>query len=263
MVFFNGYYDNAKKRIEGKIKGCLRMTLTGQVFPLMAGISTKGQTAALFTQAKKYLQDKNFSGFRLNTDFKDEQLNLGRAFSFIYGDKENGAFFNHMSVMFSYSLYAQGFAKEGFEVLNSIYKMSVDTTKSKIYPCLPEYFNRQAQGMYSYLTGSASWFVFTLLTQCFGIRGEYGDLIIAPKLVKEQFLRQDTLSITATFLDKTIEIRFTNPKRKDYLEYKISRVIFNKKIINQNANLSVFKINRSDFRALANQKLNIIEIILE
>ncbi|RKY29661.1 MAG: cellobiose phosphorylase, partial [Candidatus Omnitrophota bacterium] len=31
--FFNGYYNNDKKRVEGKIKGNLRMTLTGQVFP--------------------------------------------------------------------------------------------------------------------------------------------------------------------------------------------------------------------------------------
>ena len=38
---------------------------------------------------------------------------MGRAFGFSYGDKENGAFFNHMIVMLAFSLYKEGFVKEG------------------------------------------------------------------------------------------------------------------------------------------------------
>ncbi|MFH1441261.1 MAG: cellobiose phosphorylase, partial [Candidatus Omnitrophota bacterium] len=231
--FFNGYYDNDKQKVEGLINNTLRMTLTGQVFPVMSGIAKPEQINTLFQNAKKYLQDKSIGGFRLNTDFKQEMLSLGRAFSFVYGEKENGSFFNHMSIMFAYALYKQGFVQEGFEVINSIFKMAANTEKSKIYPCLPEYFNGQGRGMYSYLTGSASWYILTIVTQMFGVRGNYGDLIIEPKLTVAQFkksplppffkggsrgdfLTKNTISLTTNFASRKIEVQFINPMKKDF-----------------------------------------------
>ncbi len=272
--FFNGYYNNDKQRVEGNINGLMRMTLTGQTFPIMSGIATTEQIKELVNNVRKYLKDKKLGGFHLNTDFKEEQLNLGRAFSFVYGDKENGAFFNHMAVMFAYALYKQGFVNEGYEVISSIYKMASDTQKSKIYPCLPEYFNAEGRGMYSYLTGSASWFILTLLTQVFGIRGEYGELIIEPKLTAEQFSRKrgiphsagktkNTISITTYFADKLIEVKFVNPGKKNFGNYLISKVSFNGKILAENLKTPRFLIPRSKFLALSNNSTNIIEVTLE
>ena len=272
--FFNGHYNNAKERVEGNINGLIRMTLTGQTFPVMSGIATAEQVKELIDNVGKYLKDRNLGGLHLNTDFKKEQLNLGRAFSFVYGDKENGAFFNHMVVMFAYALYKQGFAKEGYAAIKSIYKMALDTQKSKVYPCLPEYFNAEGRGMYSYLTGSASWFMLTLLTRVFGIRGEYGDLIIEPKLSAEQFSRKsgipqnagktrNAISITANFADKPIEVKFVNPGRKGFGNYSISRVSFNGKIIAENLTEPRFLISRSKFLSLSNNNINIIEVVLD
>ena len=161
--FFNGYYDNRGQRVEGTKLGTMRMCLASQVFAIMSGVAEDWQIKKILESINKYLRDKKLGGYHLNTDFKSEQHNLGRAFSFVYGDKENGAYFNHMSVMLAYALLARGFTKEGEEVLRSIYRMAMDTKKSKIYPCLPEYFNLKGRGMYSYLTGSASWFMFCLL----------------------------------------------------------------------------------------------------
>jgi len=260
--FFNGYYNNDKERVEGKIQGRIQMTLTGQVFPIMSEIATLEQIKILWKNVKKYLQDKKLKGFHLNTDFKKEQLNLGRAFSFVYGDKENGAFFNHMAVMFAYALYKRGFVKEGFEVLNSIYQMAINTSVSKIYPNLPEYFNAQGQGMYCYLTGSASWFIFTYLTEVCGIKGEYGNLVIEPKLTKEQFKDKDTVSITTNFAKRPIKIRFINQKKKDFGRYILRRIIFNGRIIAENLPCR-FSLSRQLFLSLANKKQNLIEIILD
>ncbi|MDD5553691.1 MAG: cellobiose phosphorylase, partial [Candidatus Omnitrophica bacterium] len=232
--FFNGYYNNDKERVEGRVRGVVRMTLTGQVFPVMSAIAGDAQIKQLFASCRKYLKDKKLKGFHLNTDFKDEQLNLGRAFSFIYGDKENGAFFNHMIVMFAYALYKQGFAGEGYEVLDSIYRMALNTKNSKIYPCLPEYFNAEGRGMYSYLTGSASWFMLTLVTQVFGVRGEYGDFLIEPKLSGDQFRNDDTLSISANFAGKDIQVKFINPLKKDFAVYSIKNAVLNGKQIAKN-----------------------------
>ncbi len=259
--FFNGYYNNDKQRVEGYIKGVTRMTLTGQTFPLMSGIASEKQANSLINNTRKYLKDKKLSGLRLNTDFKEEQLNLGRAFSFVYGDKENGAFFNHMCVMFAYALYKQGFAREGYEVVNSIYAMAVNTPLSKIYPCLPEYFNSEGEGMYSYLTGSASWFIFTLLTQAFGIKGVYGDLVIEPKLTRAQFKNKKTLSIKTSFAQKAIEVRFTNPGAEDYGDYSIQRVRFNAKDISGTIEGARFFMKRGLFLSLAKEN-NLIEVTL-
>ncbi|MFH0791317.1 MAG: cellobiose phosphorylase [Candidatus Omnitrophota bacterium] len=261
--FFNGYYNNDKQKVEGKIKGVVRMTLTGQVFPIMSGIATDEQINTIFKNARTYLKDKQLGGFHLNTDFKAEQLNLGRAFSFIYGDKENGAFFNHMAVMFAYALYNRGFVPQGYEVLDSIYRMAVNTEKSRIFPCLPEYFDGQGRGMYSYLTGSASWFIFTVLTQVFGVRAEYGDLNIEPKLTSSQFRYAPSVSITTTFAGKPIEVKFINPQKKDFGGYLIQSVKFNTQIIARDIKQRSFLIKREDFFSLSNGQSNKIEVILD
>ncbi|MBN2831042.1 MAG: cellobiose phosphorylase [Candidatus Omnitrophica bacterium] len=157
--FFNGYYDNQKRRVEGKVNGKIRMMLASQVFAIMSGVTTDAQIKKIIASVEKYLFDKKLGGYRLNTDFGREEHNLGRAFSFIYGDKENGAIFSHMVVMYAYALFIRGFRKEAQAALESLYRLSVNSPKSKIYPCLTEYFNAEGRGMYSYLTGSASWFV--------------------------------------------------------------------------------------------------------
>src|SRR5262249_53545284 len=133
-AWFNGYYDNNGERVEGDTAKGVRMTLTGQVFPILSNVASNEQMTQAFAAAKRYLFDKKLGGFRLNTDFKEIQPQLGRAFSFAYGEKENGAFFSHMNVMFSYALYSRGFVEEAHEVLSSIYKMAMNSDVAKIYP---------------------------------------------------------------------------------------------------------------------------------
>lgn len=156
--FFNGYYDNKGRRVEGKG----RMLLQSQVFAIMSGCATDSQIRKTWISIKKYLKDPELGGFRLGTDFRTIYMDLGRAFGFTYGDKENGAFFNHMNVMLANALYKRGFIKEGREVFDSIYKMATDD-RARIYPMIPEYFNNEGRGLYFYLTGSASWYIYTLM----------------------------------------------------------------------------------------------------
>jgi cellobiose phosphorylase len=261
--FFNGYYNNDKERLEGR-RGKIRMTLTSQVFPIMSGVATVKQARAAFSSTVKFLRDRALGGWRLNTDFKTEQLNMGRAFSFIYGDKENGAFFNHMAMMFGYALYKRGFVKEGFGVLDSIYRMAVNSAKSKIYPCLPEYFNNEGRGMYSYLTGSASWFILTVLTQAFGVRGEYGDLVIEPKLTAAQFKESGVISIKTVFLKRSLQIRFLNPCQKEFGQYRISQARINDRPIRQGIAEGRLLIPRRKILALTRtSQNNIIEVTLD
>jgi cellobiose phosphorylase len=259
--FFNGYYDNAGKRVEGKKGRLVRMSLTSQVFPITSGIADNAQITKILRSVKKYLQDKKFKGIHLNTDFKEEQHNLGRAFSFVYGDKENGAFFNHMIIMYAFALYRRGFVSKGWEALFSIYQMALDTQRSKIYPCLPEYFDGEGRGMYSYLTGSASWFVLTLMTQVFGVRGKDGDLLIEPKLCAAQFKATQVLRINRTFCDRSLEIRFFNPKKLDYTKYKIVKATLNSRLLPIKVSPRMM-IRRNMLLKLTPNKINKLHIYL-
>jgi cellobiose phosphorylase len=208
----------------------VRMTLTGQVFSIMSGMASEGEIQEITASVDKFLKDRELGGYRLNTDFGvPHYLDLGRAFGFAFGNKENGAFFSHMNVMYAAALYQRGFAKQGFEVLRSIYRMAEDGSRSKIYPGIPEYFDSQGRGMYHYLTGSASWLVLTLLNHAFGVRASRGDLVLAPQLVKEEFGQKGIASVACQFAGKRLTVEYHNPRRLDAGQYTIKEVLTNGK----------------------------------
>lgn len=224
--WFNGYYDNNGQRLEGDHPNGVRMTLTGQVFTLMGGIATESQAQEIIQSVDRYLFDERV-GYRLNTDFKEVLLDMGRCFGFAYGHKENGAMFSHMAVMYAYALYKRGFARQAYRVLDHIYRQSTSFAVSRMYPGIPEYFNPRGRGVYPYLTGSASWYLLTMLTQAFGVHGKRGHLRLAPKLVSEQFDKEGRASIRTWFADRQIEVGYNNPERLDYGYYKVAQVSLN------------------------------------
>lgn len=263
LTYFNGYYDDHAKRVEGSINNTLRMTLTGQVFPLMFGIGDSKTIHDVWESAKKILWDKNLNGLRLNSDFKEVKLDLGRAFGFAFGHKENGSFFSHMNVMFGNALYKRDHAKEGYTILNSIYGMWSRLNQSKIYPGIPEYFNNKGRGYYHYLTGSASWYILTILTEVFGIKGKYGDLLLAPKLLKKQFNKDYEALCYTSFANKKLLIVFKNKKNLEFNQYRIEKVILNNKeiTIEQNRDNEAI-LKRNDLIMNADRIMNKIEVIL-
>ena len=205
--FFNGYYDNNGRRVESSTEE-IRMMLTGQVFAVMSGTASEAQIVELVQAADKYLYDEKRGGYSLNTDFHEVKEDLGRMFGFAYGHKENGAVFSHMAVMFGNALYQRGFAKAGFKALDTLYRQAANVEVSKIYPGVPEYFNDRGRGMYHYLTGAASWYLMTVLTEMYGIKGRYGDLCFEPKLLKSQFDAEGQASASLTFAGRKLLVKY-------------------------------------------------------
>ena len=132
-----------------------------------------------------------------------------------------------MEVMFANALYRRGMAAEGREAFSALYRMAVDTDRSRIYPGLPEYFNGEGRGLYHYLTGSASWYVLTLLTVVFGVRGRWGDLLLDPRLMPEDFSKTGEASVETSFAGRRLRIVYHNPKRLPYGEYHVEAVLLN------------------------------------
>lgn len=218
---FNGYYDDLGRRVEGRHPAGMRMTLTGQVFPVMAGIATDDQVDAVIRSVNRWLQDPKTGGVRLNTDFREPQPHLGRAFFFAYGEKENGAVFSHMAIMYAYALYLRRRATEGRQVWSTLYRMATDQPAAQILPGLPEYFNRAGRGLYCYLTGSASWLISLLLTRVYGLRGERGNLVIDPQLTQEDFGDRRRTSVEAVFAGRRLRVAIANPQRLSPHRYAV------------------------------------------
>ncbi len=235
--FFNGYYDNHGRRVErnmepqaaassggktdegqdasgmgGTTPGGIRMMLTSQVFAVESGVATPEQTGEIIRSADALLYRENAGGYCLNTDFGEVKDDLGRMFGFAYGHKENGAVFSHMAVMYGNALYRRGFAQAGYKALISLYRQAADFEKSKIYPGIPEYFNDRGRGMYHYLTGAASWYLMTVLTEMFGIRGHFGDLVFAPKLMEEQFDADGRASAEFVFAGRKLCVTYVKSR---------------------------------------------------
>ncbi len=222
--WFNSYYDNNKARVEGYFENGVRMLLTGQVFAIMSETATKEQVEKICRSADRYLYQKEIGGYRLNTDFGELKFDLGRMFGFAYGEKENGAVFSHMTVMYANALYQRGFVKEGYKALQTLADAAMNFETSRIYPGIPEYFNGSGRGMYHYLTGAASWYMLTVVTQVFGVRGALGDMVLCPKLCAEQFDAQGNAKICFHFAQKEFEVVYKNPQKLSYGEYAVKKV---------------------------------------
>ncbi len=223
--WFNSYYDNDGKRVEGYFQNGVRMMLTGQVFAIMSNTAEDAQVEKICKSADRYLYHKDIGGYRLNTDFHEQNFRLGRMFSFAYGEKENGAVFSHMTVMYANALYQRGFVREGYKALQTLADTALHFETSRIYPGIPEYFNGEGRGLYHYLTGAASWYMLTFVTEVFGVRGEIGDLAICPKLLSEQFDSEGNAEICLRFADKDFRIAFHNPEKLTYGEYVVGKAV--------------------------------------
>ena len=224
--WFNGYYDNLGRRVEGNHDGRVYMTLTGQVFPLMCGIATEDQADSIIRSVRTWLWDQTVGGPRLNTDFNEIRMDLGRCFGFAYGHKENGAMFTHMAVMYAYALYHRGYVQEGYAVLNGIYQHVQNFSVARMLPGLPEYVEPSGRGVYPYLTGSASWYLFTLLTQSFGVKGRMGDLLLDPKLTLAQFDETGKALVSTEFAGKRLKIVYHNEQNLEHGAYQIIKCKF-------------------------------------
>jgi len=227
--WFNSYYDDHANRVERYTEedADVRMMLTGQVFAVMSGTAEDSEVGKIAKAADHYLYRKEIGGYRLNTDFRELKMDMGRMFGFSYGEKENGAVFSHMAVMYGNALYTRGFAKEGYKVLKSLSDTSLNFEVSRMYPGIPEYFNIDGRGMYPYLTGAASWYLMTMILEVYGVRGKNGDLWFNPRLLAEQFDEKQEAAIELFFAGKPLRVVYRNPKGLEYGSYRVGSISVN------------------------------------
>lgn len=225
--FFNGHYDNKGIAIDGLKGDRIMMDLTTQVMMVMQGVATADQIAGIIKASDYYLKDGR--GYRICTPFTNIDMNIGRITGFVYGHKEHGSKWMQQNVMMAYGLYLRGFKEKASEIIQDTYELSTDSATSKIFPGLPSYFGPGDKGSYAYLTGSSTWFILSLTTQIFGVRGEMGNLCLEPKIPHNFFDDQGEASIAFTFRGIRIKLiyHFQKPAKSD--NYKLNGILINGK----------------------------------
>ena len=252
---YNSYYDNSSKPTDGFYNDRMHMMLTGQVFPIM-NYSATDEQILITASADHYLYRPEIGGYRLNTDFKEIKTDLGRMFGFAYGEKENGAVFSHMTVMYANALYRRGFAKEGWKALKTLSDTALKFETSRIYPGIPEYFRADGRGVYHYLTGAASWYMLTMVTEAFGVHGKQVTLSFIQKVLQNNSTKMDVQVSQLNLL--IIQIHYDNPNQKDFGKYIIKKATCDSQEIDITDDAFAF-ITKAD---LANLSDEVHEIVI-
>lgn len=260
--FFNGHYDNLENKIGGEKEDGIMMDLTSQVIPIICNIANKEMSAEVYKSIKKILKDKNSPGIRLTSEFKNVDLNVGRITGFVYGHKEHGSKWVQQNIMLAYGLYKQDLVEQGNEIMQEVYEISNKTQTAKIFPGIPSYFDNQNKGAYAYLTGSSSWFLLTLITEIFGVKGKYGALCIEPKLSKSYFNEEGISELSTIFSGRNIKVVFINKNFLDYGSYEINGVSINGVKLTLSESKPLNSIVLDNFKELLNQTINLINITL-
>jgi len=206
--YFNAYYNELGSRVDGDTadRGT-QMNLAAQAMTLLAGLPEENQIGPMIRAVRKNLGGHATGLPRLCTDTRGVYMELGRNFGYGYGNKENGAPFSHMNVMYAAGLFNCGRAREGWEVLKNLYESSVESARSRMLPGIPEYFEPDGRGAYCYLTGSAAWYILTVVTRLAGVRGIMGDLCIAPRIAAAG-LSPDGWNLEILFAGRRLKIVF-------------------------------------------------------
>ena len=102
------YIDN-----DGKFLDHDSLALTGQAMALLSQTVSKNKLTALQSKRKKHYSTSQSAGINSIRNYNEVKLNMGRAFGFAYGHKENGAVFSHMAIMYGYGLYQYGTSSKG------------------------------------------------------------------------------------------------------------------------------------------------------
>jgi cellobiose phosphorylase len=226
---YQSYYDHQGNLLDDSNT----VMLTGQAMALLNKIATQDQAIKLAKKTKQKLYQKHLGGYQLNSLYQKEKQPLGRAFYFAYGHKENGAVFSHMVMMYAYGLYQYNLKHDGREAWLTVLEQAMKSN-SQVYEGIPEYFNDQGKGKYLYLTGSASWLLYLLRHQVFGLKFKFGKLYLEPQLTRQDFIDQLATIDTKTFGNHTT-IHYHLETDSD--DYHIKKIIAD----NQNITLPIEK----------------------
>jgi cellobiose phosphorylase len=116
--------------------------------------------------------------------------------------------------------------------------------------------------MYPYLTGSASWYLLTMLTEVLGIKGRLGDLVLEPKLMPEQFDADGRASVLTLFAGRKLRVTYHNPDGLPWGAYTVVSIRLGgeEAIFERHGRSAV--LPQSTLTALASDEVHTLDVFL-
>ncbi|MNC70209.1 hypothetical protein D3C75_1209930 [compost metagenome] len=69
--------------------------------------------------------------------------------------------------------------------------------------------------------------LLTMVTEVFGVKGKLGDLLLQPKLMKDQFDQDGKASIRTVFAERGLDVVYSSTSGAEYGECQIHSVMIN------------------------------------
>jgi len=166
--------------------------LNPQSWSLLAGIADAGQQRKILAAVERML-DTPYGTMMLAPAYTEMREDIGRLTQKHPGYAENGSIYNHAATFYALALYRIGEADRAFEQIRRMLPGPEDEDyrrRGQLPVFVPNYYRGavhqfpHASGRSSQLfhTGACSWLYRLVIEELYGLKGQYGDLRIAPQL---------------------------------------------------------------------------------
>ncbi len=166
--------------------------LNPQSWALLAGIADAGQREKILAAVDRML-DTPYGTMMLAPAYTGMREDIGRLTQKHPGYAENGSIYNHAATFYALALYRIGEPDRAFEQIRRMLPGPEEQDyrrRGQLPVFVPNYYRGavhqfpHASGRSSQLfhTGACSWLYRVVIEELYGLKGEHGDLRIAPQL---------------------------------------------------------------------------------
>lgn len=202
----NGKAVGSNESSEGKI------FLNTQSWSMIAGIANETRTQQVIDSANKML-NTDIGYLLLAPTFTSFDPNIGRISCMEPGICENGTVYSHVNVWMVMGLLRAGRIEEAYQAFKKItpgYFTGLENDAKQNMPpyiyangCYgPDHKNNKLQMEFTWITGSVAWFYNVLTKEMVGIKPDFDQLVIDPKLPAEW----NEVSVNRLFRGKSFDI---------------------------------------------------------
>jgi hypothetical protein len=101
-----------------------------------------------------------------------------------------------------------------------------------------------------------------MLTEVLGIKGQFGDLVLEPKLMPEQFDADGRASVFTLFADRKLQVTYHNPGHLPWGSYTIAGIRLDGKEVSYERQNGAALLPQRTIIALAAEGIHTLEVFL-
>ena len=103
--------------------------------------------------------------------------------------------------------------------------------------------------------------MLTMITEVFGVKGQLGDMVIAPALMPEQYDQEGKASLKIEFAGRKFSIHIFNREKKEWNRVQIKEAFCDGTLLSAEGGRQA-RLKRSEIEKLTLEKVHEINIIL-